>query len=183
MFTDLFHKHRTELLRQSMEWFDRNRNRLLAYACQQADCSTDVELLLAKVARNVSHAFSQGGVKESALLPYAMRCVHNAAVAMRRENARRQTTELHYGNEASRNALAQESAFFEADDATQQLLDALRQLPEELYAIVTLKIWDELSYTQIAERLGLAKSTVHRRYLAAIAAIRKQITEHTHEKP
>ena len=53
------------------------------------------------------------------------------------------------------------------------LADAVLQLPPPLSAIVSLKTWGELSFHEIARELGLASSTVHRRYAEALEHLRR----------
>ncbi len=176
MLSDLLNRHRNQLLRQCEEWFSVHQHRLLGYARQQADDTTDVELLLVDVMKEVTRIFCKGTLQESAMLPYSMRCIHNAAVTMRRKNIRRREAERKYSDEEFHLNPSLESGQDEADDTILKLRRAVQELPEELHVVVTLKIWDELSFAQISERLGIPKTTVQRRYLAAIAHMRKIIT-------
>ncbi len=178
MLSHLLNRHRKQLQQQCEEWFSVHQHRLLAYARQQADEATDVELLLMDVMREVTRIFCRGTLPESAMLPYSMRCIHNAAATLRKKNIRRREAERKYSDEELRQAQILDHQQDEADDTILKLRRAVQELPEELYVVVTLRMWDELSFAQISTRLGIPKTTVQRRYLAAISLMRKTITQH-----
>jgi RNA polymerase sigma-70 factor (ECF subfamily) len=70
--------------------------------------------------------------------------------------------------------------FFEpqaGDDAERRraIEAALQQLPAEQREVLVLKIWNELTFTQIAETLGIPPNTAASRYRYALAALRKEL--------
>jgi RNA polymerase sigma-70 factor (ECF subfamily) len=53
---------------------------------------------------------------------------------------------------------------------------ALRRLPENQREVLVLKIWQELTFEQIGEALGLSPNTAASRYRYALAALRKALS-------
>ncbi len=53
---------------------------------------------------------------------------------------------------------------------------AIKQLPTDLAEIVTMHLWGQLTFEQIAEVVGLSRSTAHRRYTDAIEILRKRFS-------
>jgi len=99
MLSAFFHGRETERRQQCREWFLASRHVLLAYARRQADSETDVELLVADVARNVTQAICLGKVSADDIMPYALRSLRNKAAALRLKNANQQKAEKRYGEE------------------------------------------------------------------------------------
>ncbi len=56
--------------------------------------------------------------------------------------------------------------------------EALKHLPSELTEVVTMHIWGQLTFEQIAAIVGSSRSTVHRRYAEAIQVLRKRFSCH-----
>ena len=63
------------------------------------------------------------------------------------------------------------------DDAERrrEIEAALRRLPVEQREVLVLKIWNELTFEQIAETLGIPLNTAASRYRYALAALRKEL--------
>lgn len=53
---------------------------------------------------------------------------------------------------------------------------AIQQLPLPLAEIVTMHLWGQLTFDQIADVVGSSRSTVHRRYAEAIQILRKRFS-------
>jgi RNA polymerase sigma-70 factor (ECF subfamily) len=98
------------------------------------------------------------------------RVVRNLGISQaRRGNRRRRHEEL-----ASR--LRQEVS--ESDESpvdTSTLAAALESLEPAQREVVVARIWGKLTLEQIAEVVGCSKSAVHRRYEAALAALREKL--------
>jgi RNA polymerase sigma-70 factor (ECF subfamily) len=55
------------------------------------------------------------------------------------------------------------------DDAFRAAVaDAMAELPEDQRAVVHLKIWEDMTFAQIAEALGLSANTAASRYRYAL---------------
>ena len=97
------------------------------------------------------------------------RTVRNGAISRKRSDARRENRE----NDKQR------MPWFEADSTdrldAEQVAETLQTLPPELREIVTLHVWGELSFAEIAELTGMSKATAFRRYEEGLATLRKRI--------
>lgn len=97
------------------------------------------------------------------------RAVRNGAISRKRSDVRRENRE-----NASKRV-----PWFESDPANrldaELVAETLRQLPAELREIVTLRVWSELSFAEIAELTGTSKATAFRRYEEGIATLRQRI--------
>lgn len=175
MFSFLSGKSSDDRLRQQcLEWFSAHRVQLVTYARQQADAVTDIELLLATVVTNVTRAACEGRVSIEELHPYALRSIFNAAARLREQNVRRRRTEHSYSE--MENPMTEHAALTDGpDDRQLQLRRAVQQLCAEQAEVVTMRIWDELAFTDIAARLNLPESTVRSRYTAALKQIKSRI--------
>lgn len=166
MLSGFFHRNNaSELRRRCREWFLASRHGLLSYALRHADGMTDVELLLAEVMRRVAEAIASGRVPIEAIAPYTLRCLRNGAVELRRKNARRLEAERRFTEaEAVQTQADKAAASGGLEDRHVYVRRLLRRLPPELAAVVTLRLWDELTFAEIARRLELPETSVRRRY-------------------
>jgi RNA polymerase sigma-70 factor (ECF subfamily) len=66
---------------------------------------------------------------------------------------------------------------FEIGDDTQQaLVAAVDLLPRQQREVLTLKIWNDLTFAEIARVLGISQNTAASRYRYALAALKKNLT-------
>jgi RNA polymerase sigma-70 factor, ECF subfamily len=85
----------------------------------------------------------------------------------------------------SRRARREASAFgetefsdpqFEIEDETQRILaEAMDGLPCEQREVLVMKIWNELTFAEIAGALGISQNTAASRYRYALAALKKTL--------
>ena len=61
------------------------------------------------------------------------------------------------------------------DDSQRALVAALDLLPAEQREVLTLKIWNELTFADIATALGISQNTAASRYRYALAALKKNL--------
>lgn len=71
-----------------------------------------------------------------------------------------------------------EPQFMELDESQQLLAAAVERLPDEQREVVTLKIWNELTFAEIAEALEISPNTAASRYRYALGALRKTLQPH-----
>ncbi len=71
-----------------------------------------------------------------------------------------------------------EPHFSELDESQQLLAAAVERLPGEQREIVILKIWNELTFAEIAEILEISPNTAASRYRYALGALRKSLQPH-----
>ena len=65
---------------------------------------------------------------------------------------------------------------FEIDDESQQALAAaLTLLPNEQREVLVMKIWNDLTFAEIAAVLGISQNTAASRYRYALAALKKNL--------
>lgn len=102
---------------------------------------------------------------------YLLRLAHNLAIDTFR---RRETRERRESEFASAVALVDAS---NADDAAfaQAAEQALGALPEEQRLVVQLKIWEELTFAEIADVLGISANTAASRYRYALEKLRAAV--------
>ena len=80
-------------------------------------------------------------------------------------------------------------SLFSAPDASAQsseeqnrlLESALRQLPAEQREVLTLKVWGELTFAEIADALSIPQNTAASRYRYALCTLRKLLQPAAHE--
>jgi RNA polymerase sigma-70 factor (ECF subfamily) len=137
---------------------------LVLYARQWCDAPEDV----------VQEAFVKLAAQRPAptrVVPWLFRVVRNGAISAGRAARRRRRYEAE--------AAARGSAWFLPADAAR--LDgaaaaaALQTLPDDQRETVVAHLWGGLTFEQIAELTGVAPSTAHRRYLAALDALRSKL--------
>ena len=65
---------------------------------------------------------------------------------------------------------------FEIENESQRtLVAALDRLPREQREVLVMKIWDELTFAEIAQVLKISQNTAASRYRYALAALRKNL--------
>ncbi len=139
---------------------------LLNFTRNEEDTREVLQEIFAKIAR-------QPGLIATARdeRSFLLRLAHNAAIDwMRRRGTRRQYQEQ-FGREENSlfaaDADPDETAFREA------LSRALGELPPEQRAVVHLKLWEDLTFAQIAEALNLPPNTAASRYRYGIDKLRE----------
>jgi RNA polymerase sigma-70 factor, ECF subfamily len=68
-----------------------------------------------------------------------------------------------------------EPAFQIEDDSQRALVAALDLLPPEQREVLVMKIWNELTFAEIASGLGISQNTAASRYRYALAALKKNL--------
>ncbi len=165
-----------ELVSRFDEWVDAHWNRLYACARKNADAGTDVDLLFTDTLRKVARVFAERAMGEELLVRYTMRCLRNAARQAHLRNQRRSEAESRFG-EAAR----QQESPHEQEALRASLLDALQRLPEPYGDIVKMRLWDDLGFPDIAQRIGTGARTARRYYEKAIDMLRKRKETRDHE--
>jgi RNA polymerase sigma-70 factor, ECF subfamily len=65
---------------------------------------------------------------------------------------------------------------FEIEDGTQRALaDAVNGLPHEQREVLVMKVWNELTFAEIAGALCISQNTAASRYRYALAALKKML--------
>ena len=71
-----------------------------------------------------------------------------------------------------------EPEFNFADENQQQLAAAVDRLPSEQREVLVMKIWNELTFADIASVLGISQNTAASRYRYALASLKKNFVAH-----
>ncbi len=154
------------------DWFERYGPKLLLCARQWTRSLADAEDVVQEAfVRFWRHQRQLGGAPQALLFT----SVRRAAFDLARRNARRGAREVR-----AEGGLDSTEAIFEppgeGDDRRRAIEAALRRLPTEQREVLTLKIWGELTFEQIAAQLEISPNTAASRYRYALAALREALT-------
>src|SRR3954471_10843094 len=68
-----------------------------------------------------------------------------------------------------------EPQFASEDDSKLQLAGAINRLPHEQRELLVMKIWNDLTFAEIGEGLGISQNTAASRYRYALVALKKDL--------
>jgi RNA polymerase sigma-70 factor (ECF subfamily) len=101
--------------------------------------------------------------------------VRSVALDLLRRDARRARREANAALEVEQSTQPQ----FDFDDGSQQeLAAAIDRLPVEQREVLVMKIWNELTFAEIAVALAISQNTAASRYRYALAALKKNFVAH-----
>jgi RNA polymerase sigma-70 factor (ECF subfamily) len=101
--------------------------------------------------------------------------VRSVALDLLRRDARRARREANAALEVEQTTLPQ----FDFDDGSQrELAAAIDLLPVEQREVLVMKIWNELTFAEIAGALEISQNTAASRYRYALAALKKNFVAH-----
>ena len=103
-------------------------------------------------------------------LLYAM--VRSIALDLIRRDSRRARREAMAISETQQSV---EPEFEFGDDSQQALALALERLPKNQREVLVMKIWNDLTFAEIAEALRISQNTAASRYRYGLAALRKTL--------
>ena len=143
---------------------------LLLVAHRWASCRADAEDI-------VQEAFvrfwrRQHSLENRALLYAAVR---SAALDRLRSEQRRSRREAAVARDGADHF---EPQFAAVDEGQQLLAAAVERLPNEQREVVILKIWNELTFAEIANVLQISPNTAASRYRYALGALKKTLQPH-----
>ena len=98
--------------------------------------------------------------------------VRSIALDFIRRDARRARREADAALESEQTSAPQ---FDFADESQRALAAALDRLPAEQREVLVMKIWNELTFADIAAALGISQNTAASRYRYALAALKKNL--------
>ena len=140
---------------------------LLLFARQWVQSAADAEDI-------VQEAFVRFWRKNQSIenrgLLYAM--VRSIALDLIRRDSRRARREAAAISESEQLVEPQ----FQIEDESQQALAlALERLPNDQREVLVMKIWNELTFAEIAQALGISQNTAASRYRYGLAALKKTL--------
>ena len=106
---------------------------------------------------------------------FLLRLAHNAAIDLMRRRSTRDKHHKTFG--ADSEALSPFAIAADPDEQAfrAQLAAALGELPSEQRAVVHLKLWEGLTFGQIAEALGIPPNTAASRYRYGLDKLRERL--------
>lgn len=96
--------------------------------------------------------------------------VRSAALDLIRRDNRRARREVQVFADTEWTAQPQ---FEQMDDSQRELLAALDRLPRDQREVLVMKIWNELTFAEIAEALAISQNTAASRYRYGLATLKK----------
>lgn len=153
------------------QWLACHAPKLLLFARQQSRCEADAHELVQDAIVEAWRAQADGATPAPALVFRLIRC---RAIDLARRNDRRSDREA-----ANQAEMGQEWFALEIEDRERARLlqAALARLPESQREVVTLKIWGELTFAEIAAALDIPANTAASRYRYALEDLRKLTKE------
>jgi len=152
-------------------WLDDHAPRFLLFARQKSRSEADAQDLVQEA---VLEAVRRNGDNHLPPPPLVYATIHRRAIDLVRSEGRRTAREQAVMEPVP-------AAWFDTDveDRERALLiqHAMRKLPEIYREVVTLKVWGELSFAQIAESLGIPANTAASRYRYGLDELRKLTRE------
>jgi RNA polymerase sigma-70 factor (ECF subfamily) len=141
---------------------------LLNFTRDEADTRDLLQEIFVKLAREPKLL---DGVREERA--FLIRLAHNAAIDLIRRRGTRERTKENFAAETI-------SIFAPANDPDEKIFReelsvALGQLPEEQRAVVHLKLWDGLTFEEIAAALEISPNTAASRYRYALDKLRGRL--------
>jgi RNA polymerase sigma-70 factor, ECF subfamily len=146
-------------------WFDEHGAKLWLFARQKARSEMDAEDLMQEA---ILEAAKRVKALPDPRLVFAL--IHRRAIDMARREHRRATRE---------EAVAEgtPAAWFDVSSEDRERVrivqEALARLPEDYREVITLKIWGDLTFAEIAETLGVPPNTAASRYRYGLAELRQ----------
>jgi RNA polymerase sigma-70 factor (ECF subfamily) len=154
------------------DWFEAHGPGLLLCARQWTHSISDAEDVLQEAfVRYWRHQRHLPGNPRALLIT----SIRRAAVDQARGNFRRSVREERATDGARDTAASFEWPLGHDAERTHEIETALQCLPVEQREALVLKIWNELTFEQIAETLEISPNTAASRYRYALAALRKEL--------
>ena len=158
-------------------WFARHGSKLLLFARQQARNPDDAEDLVQEAFVRIWRLYGHTGEVAPGLVYRAIRrlAIDWARSIDRRVIREQKTYEL--------SPLSSSFEYnLENEERQNALLRSVDRLPKEQKEVLTLKIWSELTFDEIARTLDISLNTVASRYRYALQKLKDWVPEEL-EKP
>ena len=141
---------------------------LLNFTRHESDTRDVLQGVFTKLAQQPG--LLRGARKERSFL---IRLAHNAAIDL----MRRRGTRDKYHEEFDVESVTIFAPINQPDEQSfrEELSQALKELPAEQRAVVHLKLWEELTFEQIAEALDIPPNTAASRYRYGLDKLRAQL--------
>lgn len=147
-------------------WIADHAPRLLLFARQKARCEADAQDLVQDAVVECWQRHGEGPPP----LPLVFATIHRRAIDLARREDRRVNREQVLTVDEAQPWF---DTGVEDRELSRVIQAALAELPEEQRAVVTLKVWGELTFAEIAETLGIPANTAASRYRYGMEGLRK----------
>lgn len=176
MLSALFRRKEPDLRQKCREWFLSSKDRLLTYARLHDDSKTDVELLLSSVTQEVVKQIISGKREFDDIEPYTLTALRNKAATLCSQNEHRRKLEKSYSEkEAIHHQITSNDGLSKLEDKHIIARNELRNLPEDIATIVTLRHWGDLTFAEIADKLSLPETSVRRKYEKGLQQLKNKL--------
>ncbi|MDA8774604.1 RNA polymerase sigma factor [Opitutales bacterium] len=159
-------------------WFAKHGGKLLLFARQQARYPDDAEDLLQEAFVRIWRLYGHTGEVSPGLV---YRAIRRLAIDWARSLDRRKIREEKVSLDSPLSSSFERS--LERDERNQALIRAVENLPKEQGEVLTLKIWGELTFDEIARTLDLSLNTVASRYRYALQKLKDSVPREIEGKP
>jgi RNA polymerase sigma-70 factor, ECF subfamily len=149
---------------------------LYLYARQLCGNNADAADVVQEAFLRVWRKHANNGVTEPDLPALCYAAVRYAVLDRQRQMARRRRREITAGECLYEQPSLFQSSLEQAEERA-ELEAAISALPVDQREVVTLKIWGELTFQEIAAVTGESGNTVASRYRLALAALRKEFAK------
>ncbi len=141
---------------------------LMAFLKDEHDVKDVMQQVFLKIARKSNLL---GGVEDEAA--FLLRLARNEAIDLCRRRGTRETRQGAW--ESERPASFQSVNAGEAGDLKKEISGALDELPPDQRAVVELKLWQDMTFAQIALALDIPANTAASRYRYAIDKLQTRL--------
>lgn len=152
-------------------WLSQHVPALLLFARQQSGSEADAQDLVQEAVVESWQRQDQG---QPPPLPLVFATIRRRAIDRARAESRRANREAVVVAEAPGNWF---DSTVEARERARLLQVAMKALPEIYRAVITLKIWGELTFAEIGEALEIPANTAASRYRYGLEELRKATRE------
>jgi RNA polymerase sigma-70 factor (ECF subfamily) len=152
-------------------WLEEHAPKFLLFARQQARSEADAQDLVQEAVVEASQRQNDDRPPPPALV---FATVRRRAIDLARREDRRA------GRELAAMAPASECWFdtsVEEHELSQLIQNAMSRLPDMYREVITLKVWGELTFTEIADTLGIPANTAASRYRYGLMELRRLTKE------
>ncbi len=160
-------------------WFAKHGSRLLMFCRQQTRTEADAEDVL----QDAMFRLWRSGMTEvdehgeaCPSLPGAFTQIRRSAIDQARKNIRRANREDRALEMGEMTDVVWFDSTLEQDERAAAIETAMKTLPDYYQEVITLKIWGDLTFEQIAETLDIPMNTAASRYRYALEKLRRTLT-------
>ncbi len=157
------------------EWLAQNSGKWLLFARQQTRTEADAEDVLQDALLKTWKTCNGEIREETASLVYTN--IRRCAIDRARSNDRRADREQRVAEETPQSEEAHFEFEMDNQEFAESIQEALGKISPKYAEVITLKIWGEQTFAQIAEQLGESQNTVASRYRYGLENLRRLLGE------